>query len=849
MQPDEMRGTWKVVLGMLLSVVVLVFAIVRGAGAATPAPAAGADPGTGTLSALLPGGMQVEMPLAHTDVDVAVSGMMARASVTQTFVNPYTQRIEAVYVFPLPEDAAVDDMTMRIGSRVIRGLLRERAEATRMYDEARRAGKTASLLTQERPNIFTQAVANILPGDAIEVTISYVQYLKYDKGTLSLAFPMVVGPRYIPGASYAPDGSVTPVPGVPQSVPDAGRITPPVLRPGERSGHDIAVTVKLSAGVPFRDLRSKSHEVVATRVDDSNAIVRLSPADSIPNKDFVLEWDVDPERVATGLLAHSAEPDHGFFTLMMVPAASPSPADVTGKEMVFVIDASGSMSGNPIEQAKQLVRHALANLNPKDSFQILNFSMSARGLAPLPLPNTPANVKRALAYLETLQGEGGTEMLSGIRAALDFPPDPDRLRIVMFLTDGYIGNETEILAAIRERIGDARLFAFGVGSSVNRYLLENMAIEGRGTVQYVRYDEDATAPVARFYDQIRSPLLTHVEIDWGGLDVREVLPARLPDLFAGHPLLVTGRYSRPGTATVRVKGRIGGEEVVLPVEVSLPAAEPRNSVLRSLWARRAIEEVMREMLRGEQEALVRQVIELSTHFRVLSQYTAFVAIEEKVRTNERGEPVRVEVPVELPDGVSFEGVFGGDGEREEAAGGLAAPKRARAVTASGSGKGGGGRGGGVARPAAAPSGGYRVSSPAISAGVARALGQAAPAMEDASPDRADYKDVEARLSVTLSVESASGIEAGAADKAVATVLPSVRRCLAFLKAAGVDVPGSLVVVLKAGPGGKVTSALLTGAPAGLDASLVACIERTFRLVRLTGPGEVRVKVTAAIHGQ
>ncbi|MBM4394096.1 MAG: VWA domain-containing protein [Deltaproteobacteria bacterium] len=387
-----------------------------------------------------------------------------------------------------------------------------------------------------------------------------MQYLKYDAGTMSLAFPMVVGPRYVPGASCAPDGSVTPLPGVPQSVPDADRITPPVLRPGERSGHDVALAVKLSAGVPFRGLRSKSHQVVTTQIDASNAIVRLSPEDSIPNKDFVLEWDVDPQRVATGLLTHASAGDGGFLTLMMVPAARPAPADVTPKEMVFVLDCSGSMSGNPIEQAKRLVRHSLKALNPGDSFQILNFSMSARGMSPLPVPNTPDNVRRGLAYLDTLQGEGGTEMLTGIRAALDFPPDPERLRVVMFLTDGYIGNETQILAAIRERIGEARLYAFGVGSSVNRYLLENMALEGRGTVQYVRYDEDAGTPIERFYDQVRSPLLTDVEIDWGGLDVREVLPARagrVRGASAARDRAVRGAGHRdgPGEGPDRRRGR------------------------------------------------------------------------------------------------------------------------------------------------------------------------------------------------------------------------------------------------------------------------------------------------------
>jgi Ca-activated chloride channel family protein len=697
-RPSDASAT--LVFGLLCAIVVTVLALLGGAQAS---PASPLDPGTGGLVVAGKDGKTSVFPLKHTSVDVAVSGFMARVTVTQMFTNPYDRRIEATYVFPLPEDAAVDDMTMRIGARTIRGLIKEKQEARKIYEEAKAQGKTASLLEQERPNIFTQSVANILPGDLIEIRISYVQYLKYEKGTLSLVFPMTVGPRYIPGAKTDPDGNVTRVPGMPVSVPDADRITPPVLRPGERSGHDIDLGVALGAGVPFANLRSKSHRIVATRLDDANAIIRLSPADSIPNKDFILEWDVNPDRVATGLLTHRPDTsDNGFFTLMLVPKVDPRPADVTPKEMVFVLDCSGSMSGIPLEQAKQLVRYALGNLNAEDSFQIITFSVAASGLAPLPLPNTPANVRAALRYLDSLDGEGGTEMLTGIKAALAFPPDPERVREVMFLTDGFIGNETQILAAIRANLGSARLSSFGVGSSVNRYLLENMALEGRGTARYVRPDEDAAEPVRRFYEEVRHPFLTDIVIDWAGLDVSGLLPASVPDLFAGHPLFVTGRYGAGGQATVKVHGRIAGEDVVIPVTVRLPETNAQNSVLRALWARRSIEGLMRAMLKGEQPDLVKQVTELSIRHRVLSQYTAFVAVEEKVRTNERGEPVQVEVPVEMPEGTSFEGVFGKEDKDGEKVARIA-PAKGGAMTRL-LGSGGGAPGPGAARWESDPAG-------------------------------------------------------------------------------------------------------------------------------------------------
>ena len=861
---------YRLVLGLLLSLVVFALAFQAGA-VAQVRPADPSSPASGTLTALTPNGKPVEFPLRHTDVDIAVSGFLARATVTQTFANPSHQRIEAVYVFPLPENAAVDDMTMQVGSRTIRGLIKERQEAQRVYNEAKAQGKTASLLTQERPNIFTQAVANILPGDVIRITISYVQYLKYEKGLVSMAFPMVVGPRYIPGASYAADGSVTPIPGAEQPVKDADRITPPVMKPGTRSGHDISVTVNLGAGVPFANLLSKSHQVVITQVDPSSAIVRLDPADSIPNKDFLLEWQVDPQRVATGVLTHRSD-DEGFVTLMMVPSVTPRQADVTPKEMVFVVDCSGSQMGAPIEQEKMLVRHALENLNPDDSFQILTFSTSVSGLSPLPVPNTADNRRRARAFLDALQGEGGTEMVLGIKAALDFPPDDGRLREVLFLTDGYIGNETQILDAIRARIGGARLFPLGVGSSVNRYLLENMALEGRGSVQYIRPDEDARPYVEKFYDQIRSPLLTDVEIDWGGLQVGEVLPARVPDLFAGHPLLVTGKFTRGGTATVKVRARLAGERVELPVEVTLPEKNLQNSVLRALWARQSIEGFMRQMLQGENPELVKKVIATSIRHRVLSQYTAFVAVEEKIRTNERGDPVKVEVPVELPDLVSYEGVFGGE-ERKEMAG-KAGAMQARAAKimaapapmgAVGRGMGGGGYGmgsgsvtvrgsgtvGGASYGAAAraPASAPMKQSVVGHASYSMALSTVSAAGAVAADDKADEKPAEKRekieekLTLQATVVSAGGsLVPSAVQSAAGTVFHVLKRCLAFAKEGGKTLPASLLVVLKTDANGKVTSAVIENPPKDLDESLRLCLERTFKGLTLGGAGEARIRL-------
>ncbi|HCU36140.1 MAG TPA: trypsin [Armatimonadetes bacterium] len=618
-----------------------------------------AVPGEGALSATIREDGQVkhlEFPLKHTEVRASIAGMVADVEVTQEFGNPYDQKIEAVYVFPLPENAAVNDMTMKVGERTVRGLIKKRDEARQLYDEAKQAGHVASLLEQERPNIFTQSVANIEPGKTILVTIRYVADLKYDHGTYTFVFPMVVGPRYIPGTptgqqagGWAPDTD---------QVPDASRITPPVLKPDERSGHDIRVTVRLDAGVRIKGLRSKSHEVDIRTEGDSRARVILLPGDRIPNKDFVLEYDVVGDKPEMALLTHRQPGSkHGYFMLMIQPKAELRAEEITPKEMIFVVDNSGSMSGYPIEKAKETMRRCLKGMNPNDSFQVIRFSESASALSDRPLPNTPGNVKKGLKYVDDMQGMGGTEMIEGIKASLSYPPDPERVRIVCFMTDGYIGNENEILAAIEKLLGNARLFSFGVGSSVNRYLLDRMAEVGRGMVQYVRPDEETETCVSRFYERIDKPFLMDIDIDWNGLKVTDLYPRRIPDLFSAQPVIIHGRYTQGGKADIVLKGTVGGEAYSQPLAVELPSANAEDEAMASLWARARVEDLMARMYAGEKQELVGEVTQLGLEFRLMTNYTSFVAVEEKTVT-EGGQAKTVQVPVPMPEGVSYEGVFG-----------------------------------------------------------------------------------------------------------------------------------------------------------------------------------------------
>lgn len=595
------------------------------------------------------------LPIERTSVRADVTGFMARVEVEQHFGNPFPDAIEAVYLFPLPPNAAVDAMTLTIGSRTIRGVIKTREDAQRIYQRARAEGRTASLLTQERPNIFTQSVANILPGDAIVVKISYVQDIAYDDGTYTFNFPMVVGPRFIPGnpigragSGFSPDTD---------RVPDASRITPHVLPPEVRSGHDIDLELTIDAGLAIRALRCPSHSIRIDRSGPSSARVVLDPLDSIPNKDFILKYDVAGESPEAAILTHSGDMG-GFFTLMIQPQDDFVADDVTPKELIFVVDCSGSMNGAPLNLAKAAMKQAISGMNRDDSFQIIQFSQSASSFAPFPIPNTPQNVRRGLAFIDAMHSEGGTQMIEGIRAALAFPKDSNRMRMVLFMTDGYIGNEREILADIKRRIGDARLFSFGVGTSVNHYLLDSMAQAGRGFVQYVRPDEDTTSAVQRFYDRINNPLLTDISIDWKQLDVRDVYPAVVPDLFSTQPVIVHGRFETPGKAEIVLSGFLGGTPWKLSLPVTFSTERNEHDVLGTLWARSRIESLMNLQHGGERLDVRDEIIQTALRFRIMSQYTAFVAVSDEVRRNPEDRMETVEVPVEIPEMVSHEGVFG-----------------------------------------------------------------------------------------------------------------------------------------------------------------------------------------------
>ena len=675
------------------------------------------------------GQLRALCPLKHTDVHAEVSGFLSRVTVTQEFENPFKEKIEAVYVFPLPQAAAVDDMTLKVGERTVRGKIMRREEAQAVYDAARAGGQVAGLLDQERPNVFTQSVANIMPGERVTVKISYVETLKYEDGSYEFSFPMVVGPRYVPGAPLGrPSTGGGRLPDTDQ-VPDASRITPPVAPKGMRAGHDISLSVNLDAGVRLEGLRSNSHEVVVERRGEAGALVRLRNGNEIPNKDFVLRYDVAGRQVQDALLTHR-DGRGGYFTFILQPPERVAVEDVMPKELVFVLDTSGSMNGFPLEKARETMKLALDGLYPQDTFNLITFAGDTHVLFPRPVPATRENLARAQRFLDSRQGSGGTEMMKAIRTALEPSDSQSHVRIVCFMTDGYVGNDMEIISEV-QKYSNARVFSFGIGSSVNRFLLDKMAEHGRGEVEYVSLSDDGSAAARRFHERVRQPLLTDVSIEWGNLQVADVYPKRIPDLFSAKPVVLSGRYLNGGRGVIRLKGRTSGRHFEREIAVNLPEAEPAHDVLATLWARRRVEDVMAEDMRGAQYGTMRDdlretVTQLGLEYRLMTQFTSFVAVEEMTIT-EGGQPRRIEVPVELPEGVSRLAV-GEDEEVERlnhvANFSVATPAAPRAMTTARRSRSEGGVGAGMGPPPP-PSGKPMPTHPTANANASVRLSEAA----------------------------------------------------------------------------------------------------------------------------
>ncbi len=586
------------------------------------------------FSSLLTTARAADLPLESSRYTVRVTGGVAEIDLEQVFSNTAAEFIEAVYSFPLDGGAAVDDMTIQLGRREIVGVIKEREEARKTYEKARSEGRSAALTEQERPNLFTQSVANIPPGETVRVRLHAVQPIERVDGHYELVIPIVVGPRFSPLEGVQDgDGDVNPHGRI-----DVDAITPPVAK-GD-TGVSVNIDVDIDVGVPVDAVESPTHAPEIQFHDDG---AHISLTDIRPNSDFVLRWAVDPEEPVAMALSQ----DEHVMVRFEAPDA-PARDAVIPRELIWVIDTSGSQQGAPLEMAKAAMQEALAGMNDEDRFSLIQFADSMSRFSPGLVPATLDNVARASEWVESLTAGGGTNMMGGVYGALGLPADAERERYVIFLTDGLIGNERSVLAAIADNLGPARLFTFGLGNGTNRWLLEEMAIEGGGRSTFVMLDESPEETLERFMEGIAKPVLSDISIDWGDWDVEIAHPEYTPDLMAGQPLELVARASS-GSGPIRVVGRMAGrlfEEVieVQPVD---------GTALGSLWARAHVASLERQQHWGERDEIKAEILSTALDYRLLTRYTSFVAVDRRI-VNPEGDPRRVDQPAELPEGMNYE---------------------------------------------------------------------------------------------------------------------------------------------------------------------------------------------------
>lgn len=613
-------------------------------------PYAAMDAGGLFLPAEQPG-LVVPATTVAADVDIVVSGLVARTRVTQRFENPTDAWVEGVYVFPLPEQAAVDRLRLIIGERVVEGVIEEREAAQRRYEEARDAGQRASLVSQERPNLFTNAVANIAPHDSVTVEIEYQQTLTYQDGAFSLRFPMAVLPRYIPGNQLPTDTAGTGWSVDTDRVPDASRITPPVAHPAHGPVNPVTLTVELNPGFPVAEIDSAYHDVTVRNIGDGGYAVAL--ADTVwADRDFALTWRPEPSAAPTaGVFSETVDGHDYHLVMIMPPADAPAEADGRPREVVFIIDTSGSMAGESIVQARQALLYALGRLGPADRFNVIAFNDWPEPLFEAAKPATPANVAQGRSFVRGLEAERGTEMRSALELALDGRTDTERMRQVVFITDGAVGNEAELFGVIHDRLGDSRLFTVGIGSAPNSHFMREAAEAGRGAFTHIGAADEVGARMAALFERLEHPALTDIEIAWPGTGAAAMYPAVIPDLYLGEPVVATVRLPAGTTGEVGVSGRPGGG--TWRAAVSLDSGRMAPGVA-ALWARANIADLERQGYRGaESDAVRAQILQVALAHRIVSRYTSLVAIDDAVvRPPEAGLSTDT-VATNMPHGVDM----------------------------------------------------------------------------------------------------------------------------------------------------------------------------------------------------
>ncbi len=584
------------------------------------------------------------LPLKSTSAVASISGVIADVVVTQVYKNEGKKALEAIYVFPASTRAAVYGMKMVIGKRVIEARIKKRDEARKDYEDAKKQGKSASLLEQQRPNVFQMNVANIMPGDEIRVELKYTEVLVPTDRIYEFVYPTVVGPRY---SNKPADGAL----------PSEKWVRNPYLHEGEKPTYTFDMTVNIAGGMPIKELASTSHKVNTAFNGPANAKVTLDRSEkSGGNKDYILRWRLAGDKIQSGLLLYEGEKEN-FFLCMLQPPKKVKSAQIPGREYIFVVDVSGSMHGFPLDISKRLLRGLIGNLRPTDTFNVLLFSGGSRLMSEKSLPATQENVNNAISVIDRQRGGGGTELLPALNRVLALPKLENYSRSIIVVTDGYVRVEEEVFDLIRANLNDANMFAFGIGSSVNRHIIEGMARVGMGEPFVITKPADAPAQADRFRAMIESPVLTKVRVSFKGFSTYDVEPVSIPDVLADRPVMVFGKYKGEPKGTITVTGVSGSGRFTETINVAAAKPLRENVALRYLWARHRVTLLSDYNKLHSSDKRVKEVTDLGLAYNLLTAYTSFVAVDNRVR-NAGDKPDTVNQPLPLPEGVSDYAVGG-----------------------------------------------------------------------------------------------------------------------------------------------------------------------------------------------
>lgn len=574
------------------------------------------------------------LPLKSTRVRAAINGVIADVFVTQQYANEGPRPIHARYVFPASTRTAVHGMRMQVGEQVVVARMNARQTAKKEFNAAKHAGKSASLLTEARANVFSMQVANILPGDRIEIELHYTELLVPTGGIYEFIYPTVVGPRY-------------------STVPEKGAgdhdlwLKNPYLKTGSPPASRFELAIHLSSPLAIRDLHCPSHDTQIAWQGQSETHVTLGESEIHGNnRDFILRYRLAGERIQTGLMLHEGR-EENVFMMMIQPPRRVAPASIPPREFIFVVDVSGSMNGFPLDTAKALLGNLIHDLRPVDTFNVVLFAGGAKLLAAQSLPASPANLAHARRLIDQESGGGGTQLLPALQKALSLPRTPGQARMVTVVTDGYIAVEKEVFSLIRDHLNQTNVSAFGIGTSVNRHLIEGMARAGHGEPFVVTDPGDAAATAARFKTTIEAPLLSRIRIEYQDIDVYDVEPPVFGDLFAGRPLVVSGKWRGRPSGVITVSGLSGTGPFVQRVGIHPPTPAADNPALPRLWARQRISRLADAETWMAADNARQEITALGLAYHLLTPYTAFIAVDESVRNKEGGQDVDQPLPLPL----------------------------------------------------------------------------------------------------------------------------------------------------------------------------------------------------------